>query len=497
MKILLIAPVHSQIRPGQFLAPPIGLYRIKSYIEKKLNHILIDVLDTNLYYGEIPSFYLNQNYNIIGSSLLEGTFQETIKIQEILISKNSQSIAICGGHGVTGRNIELILTNYTILDYAIIGLGEFPLLQILENFQSTDLKAICGIAYRTFDKKIKINQSSPIDQQDFDELCQIDYSSIPYEDYWNFNLNLYTSYDLKIMKNSKTIRAARINTSTHCNSGCTFCSATNFFSNCIEKQKVINQSPDSIIETITNILKHHPKTETIFFNDDNFINSKKKIIELSIKVQKNEMLKKVNFICLSRLDTISVDILKLLKAMNVYLIIYGLESFDERIIKIMNKSTSKNYISKCKRNIISTMELGIIPLINIILFHPKCKIESVIKTIEESLTFINKGVRVGLNILIEVFEGSFLTVEKDSFEILKMSNHEFFLPDDEFCNTVVKKYFSECHTLHDIFERDIDFKINNNLLLKNIEIFYSIYTILNLETNHMVTLTKSIIHNER
>ncbi|MBK6937606.1 MAG: hypothetical protein IPH18_12525 [Chitinophagaceae bacterium] len=107
---------------------------------------------------------------------------------------------------------------------------------------------------------------------------------------------------------------------------------------------------------------------------------------------------------MSRLDTISAELLQTLKKINTSMIIYGIESFDMEIIRQMKKSSSGNYIEKCKMNLLRTIDIGITPLINIILFHPSATKASVIKTINETLFFIQRGTRVGLNILVEILK---------------------------------------------------------------------------------------------
>jgi radical SAM superfamily enzyme YgiQ (UPF0313 family) len=402
---------------------------------------------------------------------------------------------ICGGHAVTGRNVELILKRYPI-NYAILGLGEFPLLNLLLRFGSNKImRRIPGIAFLTLDQNIIVNASHIITTTDFNELCKIDYSVIPYETYWNFNSNLYDSIDLMIMKNANSLKTVRINTSTHCRSGCTFCSATNFFSNCITQQPIITQDPNLTIETLSNIIASHPETEAIFFNDDNFTIDRLRVNMLSKLIQTDENLRKLNYICLSRLDYINDEMLQSLKLMNVAMIIYGMESFDKELIRIIHKSYSEDYVVKCKNNILSTLKFGIIPLINIILFLPNSNINTIVKTIEETLVLIRQGARVGINLMVEDFEGSALAAQREALEILCIDRHKYFLPKDEQCNFIMKKFFSSYVTLHQKFELELGYEIKNNSLLRCIEIFYCIYAILSFETKKFITISKYIIND--
>ncbi|MBK6937607.1 MAG: hypothetical protein IPH18_12530 [Chitinophagaceae bacterium] len=151
-------------------------------------------------------------------------------------AKQQRSIVNLRGHAVTGTNILKLLSGAGKIDLAVIGFGEYPLLGLVEHFDDYKEQQIGGICWLE-NGKLHINPPVSLSQDDFNGLCQINYSVIPYKNYWEFNSGIYDAEDLRIMKNANTHQTVRINTSSHCNIGCTFCSATNFFSHCQTKQK--------------------------------------------------------------------------------------------------------------------------------------------------------------------------------------------------------------------------------------------------------------------
>jgi hypothetical protein len=133
MRVLLIAPFNSTgIRPGQFLAPPIGLYRLKLFLEKNDKDIKCEILDSNLYPNDpIPQQFLYE-YDVIGSSLLEGPIKSALDIHEAILKKSSpQAFSICGGQGIMGKNLDRILNTFSFIKAITLGLGEVPLLHLV------------------------------------------------------------------------------------------------------------------------------------------------------------------------------------------------------------------------------------------------------------------------------------------------------------------------------------------------------------------------------
>jgi radical SAM superfamily enzyme YgiQ (UPF0313 family) len=209
------------------------------------------------------------------------------------------------------------------------------------------------------------------------------------------------------MKNENMLRTIRIVTGSHCPIGCKFCSSTNFldFYGC--RQPPMLLEPEQIIETTRKAILSHPTTTAIYYCDDNFVQSKSRVLKFAELLKDERLFDNISFFCLSRADTIDDEIITALKACNFKFIIFGIESFSEKMLLEMGKGISapepKNYMSQ---NIIKTIEKGITPLMNIILFYPTSRVYDIIETIESSIPLIEKGARLTVYSYLEVYPGS-------------------------------------------------------------------------------------------
>ena len=108
-KILLVGPYkNSELRIGQYLSPPLGIYRIKSYIEKNSSSI-VEVIDVDLKGRKFLFDSLKKNkYSIIGFSLLQPTLKNDLPLIHEVKTLSPDSLLIAGGQGAV-FNYELLL----------------------------------------------------------------------------------------------------------------------------------------------------------------------------------------------------------------------------------------------------------------------------------------------------------------------------------------------------------------------------------------------------
>ncbi|MDD4353971.1 MAG: radical SAM protein [Candidatus Nanoarchaeia archaeon] len=480
-RILLVGPYKkSELRIGQFLAPPLGIYRLKSYIEKNSNY-LVDIIDLDLK-GENYFFekIKNNNYSIIGFSLLQPTLKNDLPLINKVKNLCPESILIAGGQGAV-FNHELLF-NKTPLTAVIKGFGEFTLLELLKNNSWEKIK---GLYLKKGSKIIDTGFIPEFTPEQFREVSiGFDFEKVPYEEYWNFMEQYYTYDHLELMKNQNMLHTIRIMTSSHCPRKCVFCSSTNFLDNSCKIQKRLALNADEIYSLILNAIKAHPKCKAIYFNDDDFLFDKERIIKLCSNLKN---INGISFFCLSRIDNYDEKMISLMKSVGFKFIIYGVESFSNNVLNQMNKNIPSNY---SKIVIKKTIDQGIDPLMNLILFYPTTKIEEIIETIENSVDLVDYGARLNVYPYIEFYAGAKM-MEKNNYEFIdeefnagneKITLHSLVLPINETIKNLAKKSVELRNELLTKVLDDYGWKGPCPHPLYGLSLFLAVYKILNKDT---------------
>ena len=133
-------------------------------------------------------------------------------------------------------------------------------------------------------------------------------------------------------------RRSYILTSRGCPYRCVFCGCSRHWG------KVRYASPEYIIEEIRELVENGVKV--IRFNDDLLTSNKKRLREVAGLIRENGFHKKVRFSCWGRANTITPEIVKILKSMNVVAIALGLESGTDRVLRYLkgaNVTVKDNY----------------------------------------------------------------------------------------------------------------------------------------------------------
>jgi anaerobic magnesium-protoporphyrin IX monomethyl ester cyclase len=507
-KILLIGPFkNSKLRVGQFLSPPNGIYRIKSFVEKKTSS-KVDIVDADLEGEEaIEQKIKNNKYDIIGFSLLYPTIENDITLIHKVKSLSPKSTLVAGGQGAVFIKEELLLK--TPLDIIIHGLGEFPVAQLVNSIKNgknklTDFKNIKGLSIKIKNKIMDTGHREFYSNKEYREISNsFDYSIVPYEKYWSYMESQYTKKELEVMKNDGLLYTIRIMTSSHCPMKCSFCSATNFLEDATGKaQCALEMSVIDIINSIKKAIKAHPKVNAFYFNDDNLLQNTKRASELCKALVKEFGTKNLNYFCLSRIDHVNPNILTLMKIANFKLIIYGVESFSNKILKEMSKKVAcKDPSTLANKVILQTIDSGITPLMNLILFYPTTTIEDIVETVEKATPLIKKGARAAVYTFIEVYPGSDILKENNlefTHNKFKVNNQQYsfpwtILPKDK----KVREFSLSAVKLREEIIKEIKDKYNYKKELPHpvfsLSLFLAVYQQLKKPTNELYKIIDSMM----
>jgi radical SAM superfamily enzyme YgiQ (UPF0313 family) len=409
MRMLLVNAWEKGCAETNFLSPPVGLWRLKSYLDAKHNDIAIEVFDPNLYanpYLELDKSFNSGAFDIIGFSPLYMTLENDLSLMLYLQEKNPDALFIAGGQQAGFDRGPLF--RHSPVQVVVVGEGERPMRGILEAVENRGLDRVRrdlsllvqvpGLYLKNIDGPESDGKTAhlpPLDQAEFTEATFLtDFKSIPVGQYWDLLARNYTAeqlHDTTILKKIYTLKPF---TSSFCPYRCIFCSSTNFYkiaAGC--NTKIASLSPGNLSKYVKLLLKNQPLTRTILFKDDNFFvrHSSKDVKGILVKLA--ELRKEfpfLSFAAKARIDTFSKqpDLFEMCRDAGFFFISFGVESFSEKELRYMAKgidpSTSKWVLKKAQ-------DLGINSVAYVILTTPVSEVKDIFMTVDGSIDLIAQG----------------------------------------------------------------------------------------------------------
>jgi len=289
----------------------------------------------------LTSLLDRERFDVVGIGIVGGYYQyaKLLKLSQAIHASKQKPFYVIGGHGPSPEP-EYFLKK-TGADAIVIGEGEATIVDLLDALnKNNNLSSVQGIAFKENGRCVQTPRRSLI--SDVDDIA-------------------FPAWDLFPMDHYALLRATNINSSDRymtvlSGRGCTF--QCNF---CYRMDPGFRpRSATSIIEEVKR-LKTDYQISYVEFTDDLFMSSVKRTIDLCeafIKAKLN-----VRWYCEGRLNYAEPDVLKLMKAAGCVFINYGIESLDEKILKVMNKGLTIKLIT---RGVENTLAAGISPGLNII-----------------------------------------------------------------------------------------------------------------------------------
>jgi len=325
---------------------PQGLAYIAAVLKKEGYDLEIYNQDVHHYPEEHLTAYLDQNkFDVIGVSIIAGYYQykKLVSISNA-IEKSKQRPAhfILGGHGPSPEP-EYFLKK-TRADIIVMGEGEETAVELFKTLADHGtLENIKGIAHRN-GQDVQVNPRR--------ELIK-DIDSIPWPAYELFPMEYY-----------------RLLRMPHCNHndfvmpllsgrGCTF--TCNF---CYRMDRGFRpRTSEAIVEEIQ-YLKKEFNISYIAFSDELLMSSKQRTIEVCEAFLKADL--NIKWDCNGRLNYATPEVLGIMKKAGCVFINYGIEAYDNEVLRKMNKALS---IRQINHGIEQTLSAGISPGLNMLFGH--------------------------------------------------------------------------------------------------------------------------------
>lgn len=327
MKVLLIAPnylkVYSYVsEEATMIAPPMGLAYIAGHLRDK--GVEVQVLDMAAMRStdELEKKWIKEsNADMVAMAATTNTVMLTYDLAKVTKEVLPNAKVAVGGPHPTMEPTRT-LEECPEIDYCVISEAEETMLELAQGKKDKD---ILGISYRDKSGNIIVNANRPL-IKDLDTLAFPARDLLPQDKYWTPGVRRYPY--------------AIMMTSRGCPYSCTFCS--NFRT---QGKQFRARSPENVLAEIDHLVKEYGVKE-INIIDDNFTFLPKRVKEICdglIERNYDLELKTGNGI---RADRVSLPMLKHMKKAGFYLVAYGVESGDERILKKMRKGETKDHIRR-------------------------------------------------------------------------------------------------------------------------------------------------------
>ena len=335
---------------------PVDLALIASKLEQlDIESVIRDYPSENKNWKHYKKDLIELNPDIVLISVTDATVTEDLHALKIAKSYNQNILTLAKGSVFSSYNKEVIeVIDFTILDVAICGEAEFIINNVLsalckmDNFNPDNddysanhnavadnnvLSKVKGIAFGK-DSHFTITAPRKLDA---------DLDSLPYPKRSLINKSYYVRPDTN--KPQATIQVSR-----GCPYSCIFC-----LSPVISGNRTRTRSVENITGEIEECISLY-NIKDFFFRADTFTSNKKFVIDLCREIIKKSL--DINWVANSRVDTFDDEMALWMKKAGCWLIAFGIESGNNKILKHIKKNTSStqaiNAIKICKNTGIKT-----------------------------------------------------------------------------------------------------------------------------------------------
>ncbi len=455
INVLLVVGYHSTVKLNTAVAPPLGLYRLKHYLEKR--GMSCDVLDlaletpdlgeenigdTRSNFGKYSDLIDQGRYDVVGVSVDQENMNYNLIMLwdlRLQISKlDKRCLLIAGGQAAT-HDYEKWITEGA-LDAVLFGFAENTLYELClglseapDDHMSRLAADIDGIAFHDTDGNIVRRPQRYLTEEEFHEYnftgpIEMD---IPYDRYWASVIaekagkkrNLLLAWDWKGDKKEFHVEAVRLYTSSHCSWKCGFCNSQSFLnaSGC-GTHPVYRLTPEKIHELILcHVEKYNPKVFVL--SDDAFIDGSRHgerhimgLCELIIESKKKgEIPSGVQFNCQARINdfitrkperVVNKPLIKALMEAGFHHFGLGVESFSDRLLHMDSLNKRATSAHDASMVIAALLKAGLSPQMNLILFIPETNVEELVQVMQVSTGWILEGAQISLIPLLQPNPGS-------------------------------------------------------------------------------------------
>ena len=377
---------------------PLGVFYLASYV--RTHGFEVDVLDAearNLSYDEIIDRLRRGGFGILGISTTTVAFHRALELAARTKAAMPETIIVIGGPHVSSQPAHPM--QFDVFDFAVRNEGEQTLVELMKAIDSDgDFEKIPGLIFCK-GRNVVVNEKRPY-IADIDTLPFPAYDLIP-------DLRHYAPPPC----NYKKAPVVNIITSRGCPNQCAFCDNNTF------GRKTRKRSAANIVGEIELLVTHYGAKE-IAFVDDTFTINPKSIYELFDLVRSKGM--HFPWTCMARINTVDEDLLRYMKENGCWHVSFGIESGDDRILKLIRKDIK---IRDVERVVEICHKMGIVSTGFFIIGHLSETVQTIDKTTALAMRLKLDDVVVTINTPIP---GSYQYEHAKEFGVLDESSWSKF-----------------------------------------------------------------------
>lgn len=353
-KVLLIYPYI--VSSSEDIDIPLNLLCIGSFLKSEgfrvriLNHYAEKSRFDELLSAELDDCLC------VGLTVMTAQLPDALRIVKRIKERRPELPVVFGGAHATLFPEQTV--QHPMIDYTVIGEGELSFLELLQCLrENRDPKDVGGIAWRNAQGQIQVNHEKPA--FDFNRMPRMDFSL----------------FSRELLEKTAAYRIP-IQTSRGCPYRCRFCINTILPENrrwrCWDVQRTADE--------IENVLKLNPRI--IYFYDEFFFSSKKRIQELFAEIKRRNL--KFKWLATMRADClderrIDQELLDELGKCGFQLAAIGAESGSNRVLDLIQKDITVDDLVRSAQMFNKT---GIIPQYSFMIGVPGEIREDTIQTVE-------------------------------------------------------------------------------------------------------------------
>lgn len=350
LKILLIIPRYStsektplgSINLSTF---PLGLGYIAAVLE--LDGFSALILDLNAADNQTKTFESKLreiNPSIVGISTMTSNFLTSVEAAQQVKKWNPQCIVVMGGVHATFMHKE-ILENVPEVDVIVRFDGEFIISDLAKTIEANrSLLEVKGISFRENGKVVSTPLRGHIENLD----------ALPYPAHHLIHPSIGEYLSQFRSKNLPVI------TTRGCPFSCTYCSTMAFHGREYRTRSIAN-----VISELEYLIEKF-QVKSVTFVDDNFTVQNSRVSELCREIKKRNF--SLDWGCSARVDQVSEELLKEMKAAGCTDIFFGIESASQRVLDFVRKGFT---VEQAKDAVKTAEKVGIRTHCSFILGLPK------------------------------------------------------------------------------------------------------------------------------
>jgi anaerobic magnesium-protoporphyrin IX monomethyl ester cyclase len=317
---------------------PIGLAYVAAALEK--SGFQVQMLDNYMLekpIEEVKADVAKLNPEIVGITCSSVTYSRVIETAKAVKDTVPSCTVVVGGWHAS-YNPESLLQNPEV-DYVVMGEGERAMVQLatylIKGENENSPSKIAGLAYRHEGKIVK-NPRQFITNMD----------EIPFPAWHLLPIDRYN----RVMEYLNVKPVDNMSIARGCPFSCAFCETTGLMGRTCR-----TFTPQRVLDEIKYLMANFG-TKGIYFINDNFTIKKKETIELCQLIRQNKL--GLEWVCDTRADLLSKELLQEMKAAGCKTIWFGVESGSPRILEKINKGVTleqtEHAFDMCKKEGIQT-----------------------------------------------------------------------------------------------------------------------------------------------